>query len=62
MIQEGGGVPEDDMYRTFNMGVGLVIVIDSGEAESLKSALEKSGETVYTIGKIEEGAGKVRLG
>ncbi len=61
MIQEGGGVPEEDMFRTFNMGIGMAIVISSGAAESLKSELEKSGETVYMIGKIEEGEGKVRM-
>ncbi|VAX21060.1 Phosphoribosylformylglycinamidine cyclo-ligase [hydrothermal vent metagenome] len=61
IIQEGAGVPESDMLRTFNMGIGMVIVIDSDHAENFKNALEKSGETVYMIGAIENGTGKVRL-
>jgi len=61
IIQEGGGVPEEDMLRTFNMGIGMVAVTSAGVAESLKSALEKAGETVYMIGSIEKGTGKTRL-
>jgi len=61
MIREGAGVPEGDMFRTFNMGIGMVAITGPSETESLKNALEKAGETVYMIGTIEKGSGKVQL-
>ncbi len=61
LIASGGLVPSDDMYRTFNMGIGMVIVTGPDNAKNLINALDSSGETVYTIGAIEEGKGTVRL-
>jgi phosphoribosylformylglycinamidine cyclo-ligase len=61
LIGEGGGVPEEDMFRTFNMGVGMVIVIAPDKAGPLVDALESAGETVYRLGLIEQGTGVTRL-
>jgi len=55
LIQDLGRVPEEDMYHTFNMGVGYVLVVGSDVADRVASELSCRGETAYRIGRIEEG-------
>lgn len=53
---ELGGVPEDDMYRTFNMGIGLIIGCAADDAARVSAMLQAAGETrVATIGRIIKG-------
>jgi len=52
LIQKAGNVPEDDMRRTFNLGVGLVLVAQASKAGSLLSALRKKREKPFLMGKI----------
>lgn len=61
LMQEGGGVPEDDMYRSTNMGVGLVMVIGEDSESAFISALAVAGESPITIGRIGKGKGITRL-
>lgn len=51
-LAEAGGVPEADLYRTFNCGVGMVVVAGAGEAEAVAALLAEAGETVTRIGRI----------
>jgi phosphoribosylformylglycinamidine cyclo-ligase len=60
-LQEKGNVAEDEMYRTFNMGVGMVAVVPADSVFRVTKVLEASGETVYTIGKVVKGSKKVSL-
>jgi len=57
-IQELGSVPEDEMFRTFNMGVGMIAVIDGREREK---ALEVLGEEGFPCGYLERGRREVRI-
>ena len=50
---------EDDAYRTFNMGIGFALVLEPSDAPAAVAALLAAGETVYEIGEIVEGTGKV---
>jgi phosphoribosylformylglycinamidine cyclo-ligase len=43
------------MRRTFNCGIGLIIIVTSEDAPQAKMMLEESGETVYHIGEVETG-------
>ncbi|MFH1850090.1 MAG: phosphoribosylformylglycinamidine cyclo-ligase [archaeon] len=52
-----GNVPETDMYRTFNMGIGLAIVVSHGRAKELLFRLEQIGEKAYEIGKVTSRSG-----
>lgn len=52
-----GNVEPAEMYRTFNMGIGMVIVVSPEEAETVKADLASRGEMVYTIGRVTEGEG-----
>lgn len=51
---------DDELYRTFNMGIGLCLVLESKAAADAAVALRAAGETVYEIGDIVEGSGVVR--
>ena len=50
-----GGVPEPEMYRTFNMGIGMVIITRPNDAEAIGRHLDRLGEAHYAIGRIVEG-------
>jgi phosphoribosylformylglycinamidine cyclo-ligase len=55
-LQRVGGVPEDDMYRTFNMGIGMIVGCASDDASRVTVTLQAAGETrVHRIGRIVEG-------
>ena len=54
-LQDVGKVPTDDMLRTFNCGLGMVVVVAAGDAERAARALAEAGETVSTVGTIERG-------
>lgn len=54
-IQEIGLVDDEEMYRVFNMGIGMVIVASAQEAEKIEKACKELGEDVYRIGKIVSG-------
>jgi len=58
-IQEKGNVSEEEMFKTFNMGIGLCIVVSPEDVEKAEKVLIEAGETVYRIGEIREGTGKV---
>jgi phosphoribosylformylglycinamidine cyclo-ligase len=53
------GVEEEEMYRVFNMGIGFVLVVRPAFAESVAEQLTRLGETVFQIGSIREGTGKL---
>lgn len=52
-LQQMGGVAKDEMYSTFNCGIGMVVVVDAAEAEAAARFLAERGETVYRLGRIE---------
>ncbi len=58
-LKKAGEVPEDDMLRTFNVGIGMVAVVAKDNAARFVSMLEEKGETVLEIGKIVPGDGTV---
>jgi len=58
-VIEAAALPEDEAYRTFNMGVGFAIVLDPAQAPAAAALLRDAGETVWEIGEIVEGTGKV---
>ena len=55
LIQSIGQVEEEEMYRTFNMGIGLVLAVPGEQADSLVGKLSGLGETAYIIGTVREG-------
>jgi phosphoribosylformylglycinamidine cyclo-ligase len=57
-LQKTGDVAEDEMWRVFNCGIGMVLVVDSANAGRAAENLRASGETVYEIGTIEKFSGE----
>ncbi|MET3792636.1 phosphoribosylformylglycinamidine cyclo-ligase [Aquamicrobium terrae] len=51
-LAEAGGVEATEMMRTFNCGIGMVIVVASGQAAQVAAVLQEAGETVTSIGRI----------
>src|SRR5215208_8332877 len=61
VMQELGNVSEPEMHRTFNMGVGMVVVCTPADADAVKTHLDNLGEACHTIGRVTEGAREVKL-
>ncbi len=55
MLQEGGSLIPAEMARTFNCGIGMVVIVDESRADEVAQALESAGEIVHRIGRIEAG-------
>ena len=60
LIQELGRVEEAEMYRTFNMGLGMILVVDRDGMGTVARELERAGESHVLVGEIGKGEGKVR--
>ena len=52
-LQQKGGVADTEMYRVFNCGVGMVVVVSADDATAISQALVAQGETVYALGVIQ---------
>lgn len=61
LIAKKGGISERDMFNTFNMGVGMCIVVSAAEADKALEVLRASGEDAYVIGKIVKSDTKISL-
>lgn len=59
LLQSKGGITNNDMFRTFNMGVGMVIVVSADQAEETLKVAAELGEEAYRIGQVTEGTGIV---
>lgn len=59
LIQEKGGVPEPEMYRTFNMGIGMVLIAPPEQAPLIVNHLNEAGEVASIIGDIRQGVHEV---
>jgi phosphoribosylformylglycinamidine cyclo-ligase len=60
-LKTQGQVADETLYRTFNMGIGMVLVVSKTDAPKIMKAFEKQKEPVYELGKIEKGPKRVRL-
>jgi phosphoribosylformylglycinamidine cyclo-ligase len=57
LIQGGGAITDDEMFRTFNMGIGMVVVVSPQDLHDVEHSLERRGETSFVIGSVVAGAG-----
>ncbi|MBZ0115087.1 MAG: phosphoribosylformylglycinamidine cyclo-ligase [Thermoanaerobaculia bacterium] len=57
LIQEAGEVSTEEMFRVFNMGVGMVLVVSSSAAPSILSELGASGHSPWRLGRVRQGSG-----
>ena len=61
LIAEAGNIPEREMFNTFNMGVGMCMIVDRDDADTALSVLKEQGEDAYVIGEVVEGSEGVIL-
>lgn len=61
LIQKHGNISERDMFNTFNMGVGMSIVVPKDEADKALAILKDNGEDAYIIGEIVESENKIEI-
>lgn len=54
-LQENGNVETDEMHRTFNCGVGMVLMVEHQDADAIIETLEQQGETAWLLGSVETG-------
>lgn len=61
LMQSIGNVEEKEMFRTFNMGIGMAVICSSGDVEAVRAHIEGKGGSCQLIGKVTEGDGAVHL-
>jgi len=61
LMQEIGSVSEAEMFRTFNMGVGMVVVTSMADQAAVESHLRQQGAAVYEIGRVSKGNQEVAI-
>ncbi|MGN1419600.1 MAG: phosphoribosylformylglycinamidine cyclo-ligase [Acutalibacteraceae bacterium] len=61
LIAKTGNIPERDMFNTFNMGVGMSVVVSKEDAQTALSVLKENGEDAYIIGEIIESDEKIMI-
>ncbi len=61
LMQEKGNIPEHDMFNTFNMGVGMSVIVPKAQEEKALEILRANGEDAYTVGEIIKAAEKVEI-
>ena len=54
LIQETGNIPERDMFNTFNMGVGMTVVVDKNDVDKAIASIKASGEEAYVLGELTD--------
>ena len=61
LLQREGNIPERDMYNTYNMGVGMAVIVSAETADAALAALKAEGVDAYVIGEIAAGDTKIEL-
>ena len=61
LLQREGNIPERDMYNTYNMGVGMAVIVSAETAEAALAALKAEGVDAYVIGEVAAGEEKIVL-
>jgi phosphoribosylformylglycinamidine cyclo-ligase len=61
VLQRAGGVSRDEMFRTFNMGVGMMVITDARSADAVMSSARAAGVDAWLAGRVVRGSGSVIL-
>ena len=61
MMEREGNVEEHMMYKTYNMGIGMIVAVDPADVEKTMEAMRAAGDTPYVIGEIKDGEKGVTL-
>ena len=53
-LQTAGNIESQEMYRTFNCGIGMVLVVPANEADAVLASAQELGETAYNLGQLNQ--------
>ena len=59
-VCDAAHLDEAEALKTFNMGVGMILIVDPARAEEVEAALAEAGEKTYRVGRIVSGTGEVQ--
>jgi phosphoribosylformylglycinamidine cyclo-ligase len=60
-LQQTGRIADEEMYRTFNCGIGMVVIVSASDAPAALELLSAQGETATIIGAVTAGDGEVSI-
>jgi phosphoribosylformylglycinamidine cyclo-ligase len=60
-LESAGGVAREEMFRAFNMGVGMVVITDRASADAVTVSARDAGVRAWTLGRVTRGTGAVTL-
>ncbi len=61
LIQKTGNIPERDMYNTFNMGIGMAMIVPKDSADETLEILKQEGEEAFVIGEVVSGNKEINI-
>ncbi|HVR34807.1 MAG TPA: phosphoribosylformylglycinamidine cyclo-ligase [Methylomirabilota bacterium] len=61
LLRDKGGVDESELFQVFNMGIGMVVIVDGEQADTLLRFIRRSGQPAWLIGDIRRGSGLSRV-
>jgi phosphoribosylformylglycinamidine cyclo-ligase len=61
IIEAKGGVPDDELYQVFNMGIGMTIIVDGAKADSILKFIRAQKQNAWLIGEVVKGKGLARV-
>jgi phosphoribosylformylglycinamidine cyclo-ligase len=61
LIRAKGGVPEDELYQVFNMGIGMVVIVAADKADEVVRCIRGQKQKAWLIGQMVKGRGVVRV-
>jgi len=61
LIQAKGGVPEEELYQVFNMGIGMTIIVSADKADAIFKFIRAQGQQAWMIGEVVRGKGEARV-
>ena len=61
LLRSAGGVPEDELYQVFNMGIGMTVLVAGDQADTVMKFLSAQGQKAWRIGEVVRGAGETKV-
>jgi phosphoribosylformylglycinamidine cyclo-ligase len=61
IIQEKGGVPEEELYQVFNMGIGMTVIVDGDKADAILNSIRAQRHGAWIIGEVVKGKGIAKV-
>lgn len=61
LLQEWGNISKEEMYGTFNMGLGMILIVNKKDVEGIKDLIKTLGSEIYEIGEVVKGTSKINL-